>query len=52
MTVRDLWDWAVDNRVEDHDMIFEVEVGSSEIELYIDRLERTGSRFNVKIKLS
>lgn len=51
MTPKELYEWAVDNCTEDHEMVFLVEVGNETVELSVDSLERTGSRFEMKVNL-
>ena len=51
MTPRELYEWAVDNHTEDHDMVFEVNVGNETVELSVYELQRTGSRFEMKVQL-
>lgn len=52
MTPRELYEWAIDNHTEDHEMVFLVDVGNDTVELGIDSLERTGSKFEMIVTLS
>ena len=51
MTPRELYEWAEDNRTEDCNMTFTLDVGNQEVELDIYELIRTGSRFEMQVKL-
>lgn len=51
MTPRELYEWAEDNRTEDCNMVFTLDVGNQEVELDIYELIRTGSRFEMQVKL-
>ena len=51
MTPAELYEWAKDNNTENHDMVFIVDVGGEQVELNIYELERTGSRFEMRVKL-
>ena len=51
MTPKELYDWAVENGREDHNMVFTVDVGNETVELDIESLDRSRSRFDFVIEL-
>ncbi|MBR2698040.1 MAG: hypothetical protein IKE76_05555 [Clostridia bacterium] len=51
MTPKELYEWAVENSREDHDIVFTVDVGNETVELDIANLERGKSHFDFVVEL-
>ena len=51
MTPRDIFEWAVENKCEDFDIVFRVDVGSDQVELGANQIWRPTSGFEIIMHL-
>lgn len=52
MTPKEIYEWAVDNKCEDYEIEFLVDVGSEQVTLGASQIWRPTSGFYIKISLS
>lgn len=51
MTPKEIYEWAVDHKCEDYDILFQIDVGNEQVELAADQIWLPSGQFEIMISL-